>query len=475
MALKDRISRRTLLYGGGSAASVVLVVGILVFLNLLAGRYPLRWDLTRDQQQSLTAVTRALLAEIQKPVTLTAFFPEGQGERQRAKELLQNYVYLNQKISFSFVDPDRQPHRAKEAGYRFPGNVLVEYDGRRQMADRADEEAISETLRRLLKPQPKKLYFLTGHGERSLEEAKREGLLTAKRALENESFTLADLNLLTQAKVPQDAAALVLANPVKPLFPTEIQALKDYLSRGGRLLVMLEPFQDGGLKDFLLGYGVELNDGIVLDHNEVSQALGASVVMPIAIKYGPHRITRDFTNVVTLYPLARPLYLRKDLPAATPLPLALSTPTSWEKVGREALKKENLDFDPQKDRPGPFNLAAIVELKQPEAKKSPQAAPPAEDQRADDRAGYLVVFGDVDFATNGYFNLSMNGDLFLNTLNFLAAEEKQITIRKDDRKAQPLNLSGWQVWGLFLLTLIVIPGAMLGAGVAAYLRRRARR
>lgn len=475
MAFKDRFSKRTLLYGGGSAASVVLVLGILVFINLLASRYHLRWDLTRDQQQSLSAVTRALLQEVVQPVTMTAFFPEGQGERQRAKELLQNYVYLNPKISFTFVDPDRHPHQAKEAGYRFPGNVLLDYDGRRQMADRADEEAVSETLRRLLKPQPKKLYFLTGHGERSMEEAKRDGLLTAKRALENEGFSLADLNLLTQAKVPQDAAALVVANPLKPLFPQEIKALQEYLSRGGRLLVMLEPFQDAGLKDFLLGYGVELNDGIVLDHNEVSQALGASAVMPIAIKYGPHRITRDFTNVVTLYPLARPLVLRKDLAGAAPLPLALSTPTSWEKVGKEVLKKENWEFDPQKDRQGPFNLAAIVELKPPEAKKPAEAAKPARDKAAEDKTAYLVVFGDVDFATNGYFNLSMNGDLFLNTLNFLAAEEKQITIRKGDQKAQPLSLSSWQVWGLFLLTLIFIPGAMLGAGVAAYLRRRARR
>jgi ABC-type uncharacterized transport system involved in gliding motility auxiliary subunit len=81
----------------------------------------------------------------------------------------------------------------------------------------------------------------------------------------------------------------------------------------------------------------------------------------------------------------------------------------------------------------------------------------------------------VDFATNGYFNLSMNGDLFLNTVNFLAAEEKQIIIRKGDQKAQPLSLAGWQAWALFLLVLIFMPLAMLGAGVGAYLRRRAQR
>ncbi len=475
VALKDRISRRVLVYGGGSAASVVLVLGILVFLNLLAGRYPVRVDLTRGQQQSLTAVTKALLQEISKPLTMTAFFPEGQGERQRARELLQNYAYQNPHISFAFVDPDRQPHKAKEAGFRFPGNVLIEYDGRRQMADRADEESLSETIRRLLKPQQKKLYFITGHGERSLNEARREGLLTAKRALENEGFGVADLNLLKEAAVPQDAAVVVLAGPAKPLFSQEIKALQDYLARRGRLLVLLEPFQDAGLKDFLLGYGVELNDGLVLDHNQVSQALGASATMPIAINYGPHRITRDFTNVVTLYPLARPLFIKRDLPGVAPLPLVLSTPTSWEKIGREVLKQENWNFDPKKDRAGPFNLAVLAELKTPDPKKPPGGEKPGPEPAPEEQAAYLVVFGDVDFASNGYFNLSMNGDLFLNTLNFLAAEERQIIIRKADQKAQPLTLEGWQAWAIFLLNLIIIPLALLGAGVGAYIRRRARR
>jgi hypothetical protein len=60
-------------------------------------------------------------------------------------------------------------------------------------------------------------------------------------------------------------------------------------------------------------------------------------------------------------------------------------------------------------------------------------------------------------------------------VNFLAEEEKQILIRRDEKKPQPLSLTSWQIYGLFFLTLIFIPGAMLVAGVAAYVRRRARR
>lgn len=472
----NRISKRTLLYGTSSAAAVFLVAGILVFGNLLAQRFFVRWDLTRDRSQSLTAVSRTLLKEVKKPLSMTAFYPEGASDRQKAKEVLQIYASQNSNISFSFVDPDRNPLKAKEAGYRYPGNILIEYDGRRQMADRPDEEAISETIRKLLKTEQKKIYFLTGHGERSIEESRREGFLTARRSLENEGYQVLALNLLQQPEVPKDAAVVVIAGPQQPLFSQELQALKQYLEHGGRLLVMLEPFRDGGLKEFLARYGIGLNDGIILDQNQLSAALGASAVMPIAIKYGQHRITQDFTNVVTIYPLARPLLLKRDIPEVSVTELAATSPTSWEKTDKEFGKSGKLDYDPKQDRKGPFALAALADITlKPAENPEKEKASPAEKQSGKEKKTHLAVFGDVDFASNGYFNLSMNGDLFLNTVNFLAAEEQQIIIRRADQKAQPLMLATWQHWLLFSVAMVLMPLLMVGAGIAAYLRRRARR
>jgi ABC-type uncharacterized transport system involved in gliding motility auxiliary subunit len=453
-----------------------LVAGILIFVNLLANRYFLRWDLTRDQSQSLTAVTKALLREVSKPLAMTVFYPEGQGDRQKAKEILQTYAYQNPSISFSFVDPDRNPLKAKEAGFRYPGNILIEYDGRRQMADRPEEGPISDTIRKLLKTEQKKVYFLAGHGERSVEDSRREGLLNARRALENEGYLVAALNLLNQPEVPKDAAVVVIAGPQQPLFSQEIKALQTYLEQGGRLLVMLEPFHDAGLKEFLGRYGIGLNEGIILDQNQVSAALGASAVMPIAIKYADHRITQDFTNVVTIYPLARPLLLKRDIPGISVIELAGSSPTSWEKTGKDFSKTGKLEFDPKQDRQGPFTLAALADISlKPEETQGKKSAPSGEQKPAEGKKTYLAAFGDVDFAANGYFNLSMNGDLFLNTVNFLAAEEQQIVIRKGDQKAQPLMLADWQYWVLFLVTMIFAPLIMVGAGISTYLKRRARR
>ncbi|RLA87226.1 MAG: hypothetical protein DRG58_10950, partial [Deltaproteobacteria bacterium] len=105
-------------------------------------------------------------------------------------------------------------------------------------------------------------------------------------------------------------------------------------------------------------------------------------------------------------------------------------------------------------------------------KKPDKAKTEAQDDKPTD---YLAVFGNTKFADNTYFNLSGNGDLFLNTVNFLAQEAGQITVGRQEQKSQPLMLTGYQTWVLLLISLVVIPLAMVVAGVNAYLRRRRRR
>lgn len=502
-------SRRRLLYGSGSVASVLIVLAILAFLAFLGERYSWRWDANRDQSQSLTKITQKILAEIKEPLKITAFFPEGQSDKQLGKELLENYRYQNRLINVAVVDPERQPLEAQQAGYRLPGNVLLEYQGRRQMASSPTEENLTDAIRKLLNPQSKKIYFLTGHGERGDKESDKESFFLARQTLSKEGFEVQELNLLTQGQVPQDAAVVVLAGPEKPLFPNEVKALQDYLSRGGRVLLLLEPHKDAGLKELMAAYGIVPDDRMILDDNQVSRALGASVTMPLVIQYGNHRITQEFSNVVTIFPLARPLFVAKEQPPGVQLtPLAITTKTSWAKQGQEWLKSGKAEYDAQQDLKGPFTLAVLAEKRlgappsspsTPEAGKKGEPQPkgegspglegktPEAGKKVAESAGeeaeptpkekiaYLAVFGNTDFADNRYFNLSGNGDLFLNTINFLAAEEAQISLRAQERKSQPLMLTGAQGWALLLVTLVFIPLAIIIAGTSAYLKRRARR
>lgn len=482
MSWRDRFQSRRLHYGAGSIVSVLLVVGILALAAGLAGWHPVRWDTTSEHSQSLSPASLALLKEVNQPLMMTVFMPEGAGERQAAKEVLQLYEHHSSKVTYRFVDPEREPLKAQQAGYRFAGNVLLDYQGRRQMADQADENAITNALRKVLKKERQKVYFLAGHGERDLNDPKPGGFQVAKTALDNEGYEIESLNLLSRGAVPEDAAVVIVAGPQKPLLSTEVQSLKAYLEKGGRLFIMLEAFEDGGLQGFLAGYGVGLDNGLILDVNQVSQSLGLNAVMPLVSQYGPSKITEDFKNLVTIYPMARPLIVKKDHPNVTLVPLATTMSTSYEKLGKEWIKDEKAAFDAKVDKKGPFTVGAQVEIKltpvksEPDRKGGQDKAPAVEKQPAPPEGSktYLVVFGDVDFAANSFFNLFGNGDLFLNTTNFLARAMEQITVRGPG-KAQLLTLKTGQVWTLFLVCLAGVPLVMLAAGIWAYRRRRARR
>jgi ABC-type uncharacterized transport system involved in gliding motility auxiliary subunit len=472
---REQIKNRKVIYGTGSFVSVLLVLGILIVAALLASRYQARWDLTKGGTQSLSTVTVNLLKQVDKPLTMTAFLPEGAGERVAVRDLLKLYEYANPKISFSMVDPVRDPLKAKEAGFRFNGNILLTYNGRHQMADRPTETNITNVLRRILQPVTKKIYFLTGHGERNLASSAKNGLLTAEKALKNEGYVVATLNLVTQPQVPQDAAVVVVAGPTKPLLSSEADALKTYLNRDGRLLVLLDPFQDGGLAGLLAGYGITLNNGLILDVNQVSQSLRLSPIMPLAIQYGPTRITRDFKNVFTIYPMSRPLLLNRGVQGVTLQPIVNSMVSSYEKLGQDWIKSGQANFDPKLDKKGPFTIGVLTEIAlakpAPAKGKPPAAQKPGESK---EKKTYLAVYGSMDFADNSYFNLFGNGDLFLNTVNYLASEQQQIMVRTA-QKAHLLMMTRNQLWILFLVGLVFAPLFMLGAGIWAYRVRRSRK
>jgi ABC-type uncharacterized transport system involved in gliding motility auxiliary subunit len=145
-------------------------------------------------------------------------------------------------------------------------------------------------------------------------------------------------------------------------------------------------------------------------------------------------------------------------------------------------EEQKLLYDPKTDKKGPFVVAVVVEPQAPQKRNQSDDKPPkSQEKKADPEKpqanpqSYLAVFGDADFAADQFFNQLGNSDLFLNTVNFLAAEEKQIIIRKDDKKLEPLTLTRWKTFIVFFISVILMPLAMLAAGLVVYFRRRALR
>jgi ABC-type uncharacterized transport system involved in gliding motility auxiliary subunit len=445
----------------------LIFIAILVGINLIVYRFPGRVDLTGSGKYSLSEQSKKIVKGLNQDVRIVAFFQEAQQTKKKAQDLLDLYVQTDPRIRYQFIDPDRQPALAQQYGIRNYGSLVLEAAGRTQNANTADEEGITNALLRLQQQKAKKVVFTIGHGERGSREAQREGLSLARGLLEKENYQVEEANLLAGTGISADTAVLVIAGPRKPFFPQEVEDLKKFLSNGGRILVMLEPFQDAGLKDWLVSVGVTPAADIVIDR--VSRAFGGDFLIPLAGEYGTHPITQKF-NVATFFPTARSLEL-----AAPPPPgithdiLVKSSKASWGETNRAKLEKGEAAFDSGQDKPGPLVLAALATSGSAESGRPQQAAKSEPNQP---KAGRLAVFGDSDFASNGYFNLAGNGDLFLNTVNFLTEETRLIAIRPAKSPIKPLSLTATQGQILFWVPMVFLPLALILAGIFVWQKRK---
>jgi len=447
-------------------AAILLVLVSAVGITLLSGRHYFRWDLTAFKEHTLSEQTLQVLKTIREPVTVKAFAKEPSEEASGIRKLLAAYAYHLKGMSFEFIDPDRNPALTRQYDIREFNTVILEGYGRSQTVKRPDEEALSNALVRLSRDRSEKVYWVMGHGERPFTSSEPESLAAIHQTLSNQNYEFQEWTL-AQKDMPTDAALVVVAAPEKPLFPEEVASLKRFLNQGGSLLIFLEPYQDGGLKEFLREYGVVISSDVVVD--KMSRVMGGDFLLPMIVTYGDHPITRNF-RLLSFFSLARSVELDKEVKkkGLTLTNLAFTSEESWSETDREALNKGGARLDPE-DRQGPLSLAVIVELDPQEAQRDQGS----EEEKITGR-GKLLVFGDADFASNKFVGLAGNKDLLTNTIHYLAGRKDLITIAKKERPAQHLMLTRNQGLLLFWVPVVLIPLLVIVIGVVVWRKRRSR-
>jgi ABC-type uncharacterized transport system involved in gliding motility auxiliary subunit len=84
----------------------------------------------------------------------------------------------------------------------------------------------------------------------------------------------------------------------------------------------------------------------------------------------------------------------------------------------------------------------------------------------------VVVVGDSDFAANNYLNFQGNKDLFMNVVSWLAQQENLISIRPKEPDDRRLTLTAIQQRNILWLAWVILPCAIIAAGVYTWWRRR---
>ena len=476
----DLFRRRQARYGTLAATSVLLGVAILIGVNYVLARQNKRWDLTAARQYSLSEQTIRILQSLEAPINVIVFAQELDFPRYRDR--LGEYEYASNQVSLEYVDIDKNPVLARQYEVQSYGTVVFENNGRIERVVSDQEQNLTNALIKAVEGEELTVYFLQGHGERSPDSTDRDGYGSLGDALRRDNLAVDRLPLAQTGEVPTDADVVVVAGPSTDLLPAEIDLLRAYLEGGGKALFLVDPPVGPGAADhenliaLIAEWGIDVGRDVVVDMSGVGQLLGTDVTVPVAATYPPHGITDRF-ELLTAFPLARSV---RPSAGGTGDRVAVSfvetSQASWSETDLGELTRGEVTLNVDEgDATGPISIAAAVavsiEVDTENGPDTEEAAAEGEESPSPPQTR-VAVFGDSDFASNGYIGLQGNSDLALNAINWLAEQENLISIRPRAPEDRRITLTADQQFRVQLLVLLLIPGAVLATGVYTWWWRR---
>ena len=460
--VRKALTGRQARYGSNAFILFVAFTGILVVANVLVQQYPQRWDVTEDKQHTLAPETIETLQSLPEPVRATAFYSAQLTVQSgdTARQLLQDFkTNSNGKFDYQFMNPDSNPVLVKQLGITGDGKILLQMGDNKEIVTSASERELTNGLIRLLNPEKPVLYFLTGEGEHDTQTPGDGAYTRVRQVLESKNYVVNTLNLQAENAIPEDARVLVIAGPLVPLTKNSVALIKDFLDNGGSLLYLANPVpltQFGDEPDLLAEYlasdwGITLDNDIVVDTNSPSSPFFA-----VGAQYSSHPITDKMQGVAAIFPYSRSITVDTENTNTSPTPLVLTIDQSWGETDFDALQSQQaLSFNEGTDLLGPMVLAAA-----------------AENNTNNSR---VVVFGSSSFAQDDNFDFSGNGDMFVNSVDWVAEKESLINLTTNTPQDRTFNPPGSLQFILTIISVIcVIPLVIIIAGVYTWIMRRRR-
>jgi len=447
------VSPRWVFHLFGEATGVLLAMGVAM---AICYKHDWRFDLSTGRRYTLSPLTQSVLRSLDKPVKITAFVREEDPRLRDLLDLLRRVSLRSPQITYRVLELRRNPTLAAQYGVEFYGTLVLECEGRRRRLSNVDESSLLGGLVSVSRSERKKVYFVTGHGEKGIEGGgRRRAMGSVRRALAAKVYDLAEIRFLAPDGAPSDASVLVLAGPKKDLLPREGELLEEYVRGGGAALVMIDPVDLPVLERTLRGLGIAVEKGIVVDPAS-RLAQGEPTTFEASGRESNHPITASLESG-PVFSGARPLSALSDGADVRTFVLLESSPRAW--VHERADEPAGLVPAPA-DRPGPVALGVGSVVS----------------GVSGGGEGRVIVYGDSDFATDLFASYLGSRDLFVNTVDWLSGE--LWLMASAPRLKRPgievFYVTAAQQLALFWLSTVAEPLAFLLIGVVIYFYRRGR-
>ncbi len=446
-------------YAAYATLYILVTIAIVVIVNIFANRYDKSVDTTANKRYSLSEQTSKIVKGLKQGATITYF---NQSTRFReGKDLLDEYANLSPRIRIDYVDPDKDPQPAREAGIRDYGTAVVQIGSRKETAKSMTEEGITGAFIRDLKNKTRTVCFVTGSGEHQIDSTDRDGLSQFKDLLAKDEYEAKSIDLLQKAEVPDDCTTLVVAGPTHDYQQPEVDAIKKYVEDGGRAFFLLDPplqfgrdtvASNDALTGLLESWGVTLDKDLILDLNPIGQLVGLGPQVALVTQYGSQPIVSQMKGTAVGLPLARSLEI-KDTGKANVEKLFDSSNSS---LATNNLNSASINLNDPKNKKGPMTLAAGGTY----------------DTGKPDSQGRFVVVGSSMWIANRFIGFNGNSDLALNTVNWLSSDEDLISIRPKPQDDRRITMTRAQMNTVRTTSQFGLPLVVVLAGIAVWWRRR---
>ncbi len=491
------IGGRQFRYGGNTFVLIVVVLAILVALNYLATRHPLKKDLTKNQRYSLSDQTRKIVQGLKDDVRIVYFQRGDAMEGSSGVDRVKQYEGLSTHVKAEFVNPIEKPARARELEVKGPWpSIVVQRGDKIERLNNDSEQDLTNAFIKITREGKKTVCFAQGEGERDIDDADEEGMSGVKAALGRDLYDTRKVVLAQLGgKVPPECSVLVVGGPQTDLLAPVADAIRDWVKGGGKALFMDDPELKEKRPNFdalIKAFNIEAGHDIVVDVSGYGQLVGTSELTPLAVEYPSHEITRGF-RVMTAFNQTRSMAAGTGtVEGVFAQDIVKTAPASWAES--DLTLKGQVQFDEGKDRKGPIALGAVATVTvtaPPSPPPAPSAAPspavsgapaassapspeasPSPAEPAPRREGRVAAFGDSDFASNAFLGFQGNRDFFLNTVAWLGQDVDLISIRPKEPDDQKLVLTNLQLQNLMVLALLLIPGVFIALGIREWWSRR---
>lgn len=461
-------------YKINSSLMVVIVIAIVIainaFVTVLTGRFSIKFDMTPNQIYSISDSTKDYLKNYDLPTEIFIMASESD-EDTGIKAVISKYAVENSNIKITNIDPDTNPTFGKKyiTGDESLEDVYVIVDGGEKFKTFAItdlynvnvqtgtatsinvEGRITSALKYISSTAPVNAYIVNGHNEMA-----QTGI---KEFLEDESYTVKELNLVTE-EIPEDASLLVVMSPSTDFTIAETAKLDAYFAKGGHAQFYFDALISEGLTNlysYLAKWGIGVSDSVSVEQstsNAVSIGNGSALIVSEMVSDGITDTIINNKRNIAYPPYAKTLTKLFDAgnnivvkPLLTTSASAYST-SDYEKLGKQ-----------DGDETGVLNVGILASNSQNNSSVYVSGT-----------SMLLNYTQEVLTSTFGFANY----DYFMNICSYMQGNTDDYTVSARSLYMETIEIKPVVAVGLGIILAIIIPVIVLISGIVVWFKRRHR-